>query len=397
MRNPLAARVAQSEASRTMAASQRAQDLRAQGVDVISLTVGEPDFPTPDHIKQAAKVALDEDFTHYTPSAGIPELRRAIAERSQRENRIPADAAHTLVTPTKQGLFMSLMALLEPGDEVLIPDPSFVSYVPQARLMGAVPVPVPLSKENEFGLDADTLASLVSNKTKLLMLCSPSNPTGMMDSPQAVKAAVDLANDHDFWILSDEIYDRIVYEGRVVSPASLPGGAERTITLNGFSKAYAMTGWRVGWLHAPDPVFGGIAKIQTQSITHVTSICQKAALAALQGPQGDVDRMVAAFRRRRDLVVEEIDKTPGLSMATPKGAFYAWPRFDFDVDADAFAEFLLDKAHVAVVSGLAFGQQGRKYVRVSYAAPDASLHSAFERIRVALETAPEMTQNPRSS
>jgi aspartate aminotransferase len=372
------------EASKTIQASARADALRRQGIDVVNLTVGEPDFPTPDHVKQAAKSALDANFTKYTPSPGIPELREAVAEKSRRENGLDTDAAHTLITPTKHALFATVMASVNPGDEVLLTDPCFVSYPSQVRLAGGVPVWVPLRREHGYGLRAEDVQARITPKTKLLMLCSPNNPTGMMDEPDEVKAIVDLANDHDFFLVSDEIYEKIVYDGRHVSPASLPGGAERTVTINGLSKSYAMTGWRTGWLHAPSPLFEAIARIQTQTITMVTSIVQKATLAALQGPQESVERMRQEFQARRDLVVEEIGRTPGFDLLAPQGAFYAWARFQQPVTSDAMAEFLLEKARVATVPGSGFGPSGEGHLRLSYATSRENLREAFRRIREAL-------------
>jgi aspartate aminotransferase len=379
----LAARTA-IPASKTIMMSQRADELKRQGVDVVSLTVGEPDFNTPDPVKEAAKRALDENFTRYTASAGIVELREAIAQKSRRENHIPTDAAHTLVTPTKHALFASIMATVDAGDEVLMTDPCFVSYPSQVQLAGGKPVWVPLRKEHAYGLRADDVQAKITKKTKLLMLCSPNNPTGMTDDARELRAIVDLANDHDLLLCSDEIYEKILYEGAHVSPASLPGGAERTITINGLSKSYAMTGWRTGWLHAPSPVFEAIAKIQTQTITQVTSFVQKASITALQSPPDSVTKMVAEFRARRDLIVEEIRRTPGLEILPPKGAFYAWPRFSHKMTSDAMAEHLLEKARVATVSGSAFGPSGEGHLRLSYATSRANIQEAFKRIREAL-------------
>ncbi len=388
MRNFLAERAAKAEPSRTIMASQKADEMRRQGIDVISLTVGEPDFPTPAHIKDAAKRALDEDFTKYTASAGILELREAIADKSRRENQIPTDAAHTLVTPTKHALFASIMAVVEPGDEVLITDPCFVSYAAQIRLMGGTPVYVPLRKEANYSIRAEDVRARVTKKTKLLMLCSPNNPTGMLDEPAEIKGIVDVAVDKDFLLLSDEIYEKLVYEGRHVSPASLHGGAERTITINGLSKSFAMTGWRVGWLHAPDPLFKPIANLQTQTITQVTSFVQKASIEALRGPQESVEKMKQEFQARRDLVVQEVAKTSGMSILKPAGAFYAWPELDYGMGADAFADLLLEKAHVAVVSGTAFGPSGKNHVRMSYATSRTKIQEAFRRLRDVVPTLP---------
>jgi len=371
-------------ASKTIMMSQRADELKRKGIDVLSLTVGEPDFNTPDAIKDAAKRALDENFTRYTASAGIIELREAIAEKSRRENRVPTDAAHTLVTPTKHALFASIMATVDAGDEVLMTDPCFVSYPSQVMLAGGKPVWVPLHKEHAYGIRADDVQERLTKKTKMLMLCSPNNPTGMTDDADELRAIVDLANDHDFLLCSDEIYEKILYEGTHVSPASLPGGAERTITINGLSKSYAMTGWRTGWLHAPSPVFEAIAKIQTQTITQVTSFVQKASIAALQSPPDSVKKMVTEFRARRDLIVDETRKTPGWEILAPKGAFYAWPRYGHKMTSDAMAEHLLEKARVATVSGSAFGPAGEGHLRLSYATSRDNIREAFRRIRDAL-------------
>lgn len=386
MRDFLAARAAKAEASATMMAAQKAEEMRRKGVDVISLTVGEPDFNTPDHVKAAAKRALDDNFTKYTASAGIPELREVIAEKSYRENKIATDAAHTLVTPTKHALFASLFATVDPGDEVLLPDPCFVSYAPQVKLCGGVPVWVPLRKENAYSINAADVEAKVTKKTKMLMLCSPSNPTGMTDDEAELKSVVEVAQERDFLLLSDEIYEHILYEGRHVSPASLPGGADRTITINGLSKSFAMTGWRMGWLHAPSPVFEAIARLQTQTITQVTSFVQKASLDALRGPQDSVEKMRKEFQARRDLIVKEIEKTPGLSILKPKGAFYAWPEIDLGITGDQFADFLLDQAHVAVVPGSGFGPSGKNHVRLSYGTSRDRLVEAFRRIRKAVST-----------
>lgn len=384
VRNVLADRALAAEASRTIRANQRAEELRRQGLDVVNFTVGEPDFPTPDHIKAAARRALDENFTKYTASAGIPELREAIAEKSRRENGIPTDAAHTLVTPAKHALFATLMACVNPGDEVLVPDPGFVSYVPQIRLFGGLPVRVPLRKEHGLSLWAEDVERAVTRRTKAVLLCSPSNPTGRVDPPDQVRAVVDLAVDRDLLLVSDEIYEKVLYEGRHVSPAGLPGGADRTVTINGFSKSFSMTGWRVGWLHAPDPVFDAIARIQTQSITQVTSFVQKAAVDALRGPQDAVGTMVEELRARRDLVVGEVAGIPGLSLLKPQGAFYAWIESDHGLPADELAEFLLEKAHVAVVSGTAFGATGGRHFRLSYATSRERIREGFRRMGAAL-------------
>lgn len=385
VRDPLSERASRLEGSATMLVNQRADELRRKGIDVISLAVGEPDFPTPDHIKEAAKRALDENFTRYTPSAGIPELREAVAEKSRRENQIPCEAKDVIVTPTKMGLFASILATVNPGDEVILTDPCFVSYAPQVRFAGGVPVYVPLRPEDGYGIRADEVGKRVGKKTKLILLCSPSNPTGGVDDPQELRGVVDLAVDHDFSILSDEIYEKILFEGTHLSPAGLPNGWERTITLNGLSKSFAMTGWRIGWIVAP-PAFGpALAKVQTQSITHITSFVQKAGVVALQGPQDSVARMVEEFRARRDLVLRELPNVPGWTAATPKGAFYLWPRFSQKSTSWDLCNYLLDRAHVALVPGSAFGPGSDHNLRLSYATSRDKLTEALRRIREALE------------
>lgn len=384
MRDLISDRANRLEGSSTILVNQKADELRRKGIDVLSLAIGEPDFNTPEHVKEAAKRAIDDNFTRYTPSAGIPELREAIAEKSRRDNKIPCDAKHIVVSPTKLGLFASVGALVNPGEEVLLTDPCFVSYAPQVRFAGGVPVYVPLSADNGYSIRAADVAEKITKKTKLIMLCSPSNPTGGTDDPDEIRGVVELANDHDFAIISDEIYEKILYEGRHVSPASLPGGAERTITINGLSKSFAMTGWRIGWMIAEGRILDAIAKIQTQSITHITSFVQKASVAALNGPQEPVKRMVDEFRTRRDLLMKEVKTVPGWTSTTPKGAFYLWPRFDQDMTSQEMCNYLLEDAHVALVPGSAFGPGSDRNLRISYAASAAKLAEAMRRIRESL-------------
>lgn len=384
MRNLVSARGEGLEGSPTILMNQKADELRRKGVDVLSLAVGEPDFHTPDHVKESAKRALDANFTKYTASAGIPELREAIAEKTRRDNTIPCEAGHVIVTPTKLALFNSVVGLVNPGDEVLIPDPCFVSYAPQVRFAGGVPVYVPLAAERGYSIRASDVAERVTKKTKLIMLCSPSNPTGGLDDPKDLRGVVDLASDHDFAILSDEIYENIVYEGKHVSPASLPGGWERTITINGLSKSFAMTGWRAGWLVAPPAFYPTLAKIQTQTITHITSFVQKAMVDAIRGPQDSVEKNLEEFRARRDLVLKELATVPGLSTVKPRGAFYVWPRFAQQMSAGQLCTYLLEQAHVALVPGDGFGPSGRDHFRLSYAAGQDVLKEAVGRVRDAL-------------
>lgn len=385
MRNLLSERAANLEGSTTILMNMKAEELKRKGINVLSLAVGEPDFPTPDHVKLSAKKALDENFTKYTPSPGIPELRDAIAEKTKKENGIPCEPGHVVVTPTKLALFNSVVSLVNPGDEVLMPDPCFVSYAPQVKFAGGVPVYVPTRAADDYSIRADEVQKRITKKTKLIMLCSPSNPTGGLDDPTELKGVVDLANDHDFAILSDEIYEKVLYEGKHVSPASLPGGWERTITINGLSKSFSMTGWRAGWLVAPPAFYPALAKVQTQTITHITSFVQKAMVDAIRGPQDSVKRMVSEFKVRRELVLKELAKVPGWETSKPKGAFYVWPRFSQKMSAEDLCSYLLEDAHVALVPGTGFGPSGKDHVRISYAASREILKEALGRVRASIE------------
>lgn len=396
MRDLLSQRAANLEGSSTILMSMKAEELKRKGINVLSLAVGEPDFPTPDHVKLSAKKALDENFTKYTPSPGIPELREAIAERSKRDNGIPCEAGNVLAVPTKLALFNSVMTTINPGDEVLMPDPCFVSYAPQVKFAGGVPVYVPTDPDDAYTIRADEVQKRITKKTKLIMLCSPSNPTGGLDDPSEIKGVVDLANDHDFAILSDEIYEKVLYEGKHVSPASLPGGWERTITINGLSKSFSMTGWRAGWLVAPPAFYPALAKVQTQTITHITSFVQKAMVDAIRGPQDSVKKMVTEFKARRDLVLKELGKVPGWETVKPKGAFYVWPKFSETIGAEELCTYLLEDAHVALVPGSGFGPSGNDHVRLSYAASRDVLKEAITRVRASLEKKERKTVSAKS-
>jgi aspartate aminotransferase len=378
-------RVTSIESSPTVRIGNVVAELQAKGETVLSLSVGEPDFPTPAHIVEAAKKALDEGYTKYTPSLGFRDLREAIADKSRTENRIPATADTVLVAPTKHTLFMTCMALLEAGDEALIPDPGWVSYAPMVRLAGATPVPVRAADDDGFVLRPETLAAAITRRTRLLMLNSPSNPAGSVTDRATLRGLADLAIDHDLVVVSDEIYEKILYDGEHVSPASLDGMADRTVTVNGFSKTYAMTGWRLGWLVAPKPLFAQIAKVQEHTITCATAFAQRAGLAALRGPREPLDAMVREFRARRDIVLSELAKSARLSTFRPAGAFYAFPRIDGARDDAALAERLLREAKVAVTPGSAFGAAGAGHLRLSFAASRATIVEGVRRIRDVLE------------
>ena len=375
-----AKRVLSIESSPTVHIGDLIAEMRARGEKVLSLAVGEPDFPTPAHIVEAAKKALDEGYTKYTPAPGIRELREAIAEKSQKENRIPAKPENVLVAPTKHTLFMTCMALLDSGDEAIIPDPGWVSYAPMVTLAGARPIPVKAADDEGFVPSVDAVAEAITPHTRLLMLNSPSNPAGSVYSRQDIRGLADLAADHDLIVLSDEIYEKILYEGEHVSPASLDGMFDRTVTVNGFSKTYSMTGWRLGWLVAPPPLFQEILKVQEHTITCATAFAQKAGVAALRGPIAPLQAMVKEFRARRDVVLQELKKLDRVSTDRPAGAFYVFPRIDAPVDSATLGERILKEGSVAVTPGSAFGAAGEGHIRISYAASRDTIVEGVRRI-----------------
>lgn len=375
-----AKRVLSIEPSATVRLSGLLADMKARGTVVLSLAIGEPDFSTPAHIVEAAKKALDDGYTKYTPAPGIPELREAIADKSRMENRIPAKPENVLVAPTKHTLFMTCMALLDSGDEAIIPDPGWVSYAPMVTLAGAKPVPVRAADEDGFVPSADAVADAITPHTRLMMLNSPSNPAGSVYSRDQTRALADLANDHDLIVLSDEIYEKILYEGEHVSPASLDGMFERTVTVNGFSKTYSMTGWRLGWLLAPPPLFKEISKVQEHTITCATAFAQKAGVAALRGPTAPLEEMVREFRARRDLALSRLAKIERLSTYHPNGAFYVFPKFAARIESVALCERILNEASVAVTPGRAFGEAGEGHFRISYAASRETISEGIRRI-----------------
>jgi len=357
----------------------RAQALEAQGKRVIHLEIGEPDFDTPKYIRKAAAEALESGFTHYGPSAGLPEFRKLIAEQWSRDRGIPCDADHVVVTPGgKPVMFFAMLALLEEGDEVLYPSPGFPIYESVANFLNARSIPLVLREQNGFDLDIKELESKVTSRTRLLVLNSPHNPTGAVLKPETVEAIAALARKHDFRILSDEIYARIQYEGRHLSIASLPGMAERTIVLDGFSKTYAMTGWRLGFGIMEKQLARHVARLMTNSNSCTATFVQKAGYAALAGDQGEVHAMVEEFRIRRDVIVNGLNGLPGVKCFMPRGAFYAFPNITgTGMKSAELAKLLLEEAGVACLSGTAFGAAGEGFLRFSYA-------NSAENIRVAL-------------
>jgi aspartate aminotransferase len=362
----------------------RARALEAQGHDIIHLEVGEPDFDTPRHIIDAGKQALDQGWTHYGSPQGLPELREAIASYICRTRGIRVGAEHVCVVPgAKPIMFFALMALVEPGDEVIYPNPGFPIYESMINFLGAKPVPIPLVEERGFSFDLNVLKDSLTPKTKMLILNSPHNPTGGVIPPADVKAIADLVRDRDLVILSDEIYTRIYYDQEApLSITTLPGMLEKTIILDGFSKTYAMTGWRMGYGVMPAWLVDPVNKLMVNSNSCTASFTQRAGIAALNGPQDDVTKMVHEFRRRRDAFCAALNTLPGFRCAIPGGAFYAFPNIQgTGWKSKDLADALLQKAGVACLSGTAFGAYGDGYLRFSIANSYEKLMDAVERIR----------------
>lgn len=362
----------------------RARALEAQGRSVVHLELGEPDFPTPAHIVEAAKKALDEGWTHYGPTAGLPELREAIAARVSATRGIAAGPQNVSVVPGgKPIMFFTLMALLEPGDEVIYPNPGFPIYESMIRYLGAKPVPVPLEEKRGFSFDLNLFGGLLTPKTKVVILNSPHNPTGGMIPPEDLGRIAELLRDRDVMVLSDEIYSQIVYTGETpVSIARFPGMLEKTIILDGFSKAYAMTGWRLGYGVMPTWLVDAVTKLMVNSNSCTASFTQRAGVAALTGPQDSVAAMVAEFRRRRDVICKGLNGIPGFRCAVPSGAFYAFANVTgAGIESKELADLLLREGGVAGVNGGCFGAYGEGYVRFSYANSLPNIVEAIERIK----------------
>jgi aspartate/methionine/tyrosine aminotransferase len=362
----------------------RARALEAQGKDIIHLEIGEPDFPTPQHIIDAGKKALDEGWTHYGPSQGLPELREAIAQYISTTRGITVSPANVCVTPGgKPIIFFPMLALLGPGDEVIYPNPGFPIYESMIRVSGATAIPVPLVEERGFSFDLDVFRKSLSSKTKMVVLNSPHNPTGGMIPPEDIAAIADEVRGRDLVVLSDEIYSRIVYrDKKPVSIASLPGMLEKTIILDGFSKTYAMTGWRMGYGVMPSFLVDPINKLMVNSNSCTASFTQRAGIAALCGPQDAVTTMVAEFQRRRDAFCAGLNDIPGWRCAIPGGAFYAFANVkSTGRGSKEIADALLAEAGVACLNGAGFGEFGEGYVRFSYANSYENLMRAVERIK----------------
>ena len=365
----------------------RARELEREGREVIHLEIGEPDFDTPLHIREAAAAALRAGETHYCPSAGIPELREEAARYLSTSRSVSVDPANVLVgTGAKPFLFFTILATCNPGDEVVYPDPGFPIYESAIRWAGATPVALPLLEERDFAFDIADLESRLSPRTKLVILNSPQNPTGGALSPEETETAAALLADSGAWVLSDEVYSQMVYDGEFASVASHPGLLERTILLDGLSKTYAMTGWRCGFAAVPKPLVDPLVRFFVNSTSCVPPFVQLAGVAALSGPQDEPRAMVEEFRARRELVVAGLNELPGVSCRVPRGAFYAFPNVaEVPLDADVLTDRLLQEAGVAVLAGSAFGRVGADNLRISYANSRENLARALERMGDFLE------------
>jgi aminotransferase len=358
-------------------------DLAAKYDDVVSLCLGEPNFDTPSHIVEAAKVALDQGLTHYTPNAGMVELRQAIADKYEREYGLKYSVNNVMITVgAMEALYLSLATIVNPGDEVIVPDPCFPSYLGQVMMLGAKVVPVPVREENVFKLKADDVEKAVTPKTKAVLLNSPSNPLGAILEKEDLEALAQVANRHNLLVISDEVYEKIMYDGRFhYSIAQIPGMKERTIVINSFSKTYAMTGWRVGYLLAGKEIVQHMPKLQEGIASCLPAFMQKAAVEALNGNQESVCLMVNDYTRRRSILIDGLNQIPGFHCQKSPGTFYAFPNIKaFGISSQQFAEELLREARVVTVPGSAFGGMGEGYLRLSFANSDENLQEAVRRI-----------------
>jgi aspartate aminotransferase len=381
-------RVSKVKPSATLEITAKAKAMKAEGEDVVGLGAGEPDFDTPDHIKHALYEAVEDSFVYYTPTPGIIGLREAIASKLKKDNGIRYDPETQIVaTPgAKQALYEAILAITNPGDEILIPDPWWVSYVPMVQLADGVPVFVPTREEEQYRLTAEALEERITDKTRALILNFPNNPTGAVLAKSELKAVADVIKENDIMVVSDEIYEYIIYEGAHHSIGALPGMKERTITINGMSKAYSMTGWRLGYAAGPEDVIKAMTRIQAHSISNVTSFVQMAGIVALKGSQDCVRDMVREFRKRRDAVDKMLNEIDDVTCVKPRGAFYAFPNVSaYEEDSFKIANHLLTEAKVAVVPGGAFGDEGRGHIRISYATDMETIEEGIRRIEKGLK------------
>ena len=367
----------------------KARRLEAEGMEVIHLEIGEPDFNSPSNIIDAGKRALDEGYTRYSPSPGYPELRERIAKEVRETRGVSVSGDNVVVTPGgKPIMFFLMMAVVDPGDEVLYPNPGFPIYESMISFVGGVPVPMQLHESKDFNIDIDEIAGQITGRTKLMVINSPNNPCGSVIPREDLERLSELAKQHDIIVLADEIYSKFLYEGEHHSVSTFPDMRERTIILDGFSKSYAMTGWRIGYGVMPLELVEPISRLATNSVSCTASFTQMAALEALDGPQDDLDTMVTEFKRRRDIIVDGLNQIKGIRCRVPKGAFYAFPNIeDTGMSSQQFADDLLNKAGVACLTGEAFGEYGEGFVRFSFANSTENIEKALERIESFVKSA----------
>lgn len=380
---PFAQRVVPLQAEGAYAVLARAQELESQGRDIIHLEIGQPDFPTFAHIRQSGMDAIEEGYTRYNPPAGLPRLRALVAEEAGKRLAVDIQAAQVVIGPgAKPALFFPTLALVEPGDEVIYPDPGFPTYADMIKVAGGIPVPIPLVEENNFSFDLDVFDARISRNTKLIILNSPANPTGGVMPQADLEHITTAAQQYDCWVMSDEIYSRLVYDGiQVPSIASLPGMLDRTIVVDGFSKTYAMTGWRLGFGIMPQALAERVELLLTHSIGCTATFTQMAGIEAMTASQEMVDKVVGEYQRRRDRIVAGLNAIPGIQCQVPQGAFYVFPNVkSLGMPAGQLARTLLDEAGVAVLAGTDFGQYGEGYLRLCYATSPENIDRALERI-----------------
>ncbi len=365
----------------------KAKALEAKGKEVIHLEIGEPDFDTPQNIIDAAAKAMNDGQTHYSPAAGVPDLRKILAEDMSKRRNMTINPNQVVVTPGgKPIMFFSILAIVDEGDEVMYPNPGFPIYESVIDFVGAKSVPYPLREEKEFSFDIDEFMSLITDKTKLIILNSPQNPTGGILTKEDLEAVAKVAQEKDIYILSDEIYINIIYEGLHQTIANIPGMQERTIILDGFSKTYAMTGWRLGYGAMPEDLAEKITQLQINSNSCTCTFAQYGAMEAVTGSQAPVKQMVAEFKKRRDVIVDGLNQIDGISCLRPHGAFYVFPNIkELGIDGKKFSDFLLENYGVAALSGTAFGKFGAGYLRFSYANSVENIENALDRIDQAVK------------
>ncbi len=364
----------------------KAREMERQGRSIVHFEIGEPDFNTPENIKQAGIKAIQDNFTHYSPAQGILELREAVAEYIGKTRNIPVDPAEVVITPGgKDVILFTTTALLDEGDEAIYPNPGYPIYESAIKIAGATPVPMPLLEENDFAFDREQFKKLITPKTKLIIINSPGNPTGGILSKDDLQFIADIAIKNDIMILSDEIYSRIIYEGEFNSIASLPGMKERTIILDGFSKTYAMTGWRLGYAVTTKEIARQFTKLATNSFSCVTTFVQIAGVEALRGPQDDVEMMRKRYEERRNLIINGLNEIPGFSVKMPKGAFYAFANIKgTGMSSKEISDYLLEEAGVATLPGTSFGKYGEGFIRFSYATSLENIKEGLKRVEEAV-------------